>query len=248
MLWVWQNSHHNLEFRNAPFPILFVEAILPAAMKHLLCLCPVLIATITVSESGWAAEFDLPLSYGYPVAAAPFAAWTGCFLGGNGGLAVGRRQLNTSATKSKGGISVGGQLGCDYQVGPWTIGVQGMLDGTSLRDTMLPGSVSVKDPLITTATGRIGYSVAPSILAYARGGRGWSQQEQAGWTVGVGLDWKFLPNMALFAEYDHMGFGAKNVTSTTTPPVLVSYKTNLELFLVGLNYRLDFPSRVTTRY
>jgi outer membrane immunogenic protein len=215
-----------------------------------------IIALIACGNEVRAAGMDRPVPFGPPILAAPFAVWTGCFVGGSGGAASARWQQNflTAPTNQRnGGAALGGQLGCDYQLGAWIVGVRGMFDWTDLKSTFsqlvgIPLSVTVNEPWFTTATGRIGYTIEPSILAYARGGFGWSQQGRTGWTAGVGLDWKCLPNLSLFVEYDHLGLGTKNITLGTVPPLLGSYKVDVESVLVGFDYRFNMSPWVTTRY
>jgi outer membrane immunogenic protein len=227
-------------------------------MRSLLCMGAALIASIAGSKVTCAVELDRPVAHGPPITAAPFSIWTGCFVGGNGGFASARWQLTgnfpvpASTRQTNEGFALGGQLGCDYQLGAWTLGVQGMFDGTDLKSTFsqlanVSAPVSVKEPWFTTATGRIGYAIAPAFLAYGRGGTAWSQG-RTGWTAGVGLDWKCLPNLSLFVEYDHLGLGTKNIALATVPPVSAAYKVNIETVLVGFNYRFNIPSSVTTRY
>jgi outer membrane immunogenic protein len=65
------------------------------------------------------------------VAPAPLFSWTGCYIGGN--IGVGWKALRSSdpdgdveADKTFSGFVGGGQVGCDYQSGPWAVGIQGM--------------------------------------------------------------------------------------------------------------------------
>src|ERR1700730_7990862 len=79
-----------------------------------------------------------------PVKAAPMAApaafsWTGCYLGGNVGGAWGRDSDwefelgGTGGHPKYSGAIGGGQIGCDYQNGPWVVGLAGMFDWSDLK-------------------------------------------------------------------------------------------------------------------
>ena len=118
----------------------------------------------------------------------PVASWTGCYIGGNVGGAWGNvdaTDVNTgvSVSPNNSGFAGGGQIGCDYQMGPWVIGIRNMFDGTSLNK-----STALSDPIVgftgtidshvnwfDTLTGRGGYLVQPNLLLYAQGGAAWTQ-------------------------------------------------------------------------
>jgi hypothetical protein len=65
--------------------------------------------------------------------------WTGCYLGGNIGGAWANVEVSdvptgVTASRSNSGFAGGGQIGCDYQMGAWVIGIRNMF-GTSIRET-----------------------------------------------------------------------------------------------------------------
>ncbi|HEY5608453.1 MAG: outer membrane beta-barrel protein [Xanthobacteraceae bacterium] len=167
------------------------------------------IALVAVIFGGPALAADIPIkapAYKAPAAVAA-ANWTGCFLGGNVGGGWSRHSFTDPITTpvidlqshTASGVVGGGQIGCDYQSGPWVFGVQGMLDAASLRGThifatgaaqfnllltapgfplgvILPGSsegLTTRIPWLATATARLGYAVQPPVLLYVRGGAAW---------------------------------------------------------------------------
>ncbi len=91
---------------------------------------------------GAASAADLPVKALHYTAAAPAFSWTGCYLGGNGGGAWGRSDVNTTVTSQvpfnvafvneltreqspvlhPEGATVGGQLGCNRQFGHLVLG------------------------------------------------------------------------------------------------------------------------------
>jgi outer membrane immunogenic protein len=216
--------------------------------------------------------------------AAPMAvlSWNGCYIGGNAGGGWARKQwtLESGApglndgSDSPSGFVGGVQTGCDYQNGPWVFGFQGMFDWTNLKaDHVTPSNTTdlakTTIPWLATATGRIGYTVAPSALLYAKGGLAWVRDEhsilgpartviegvnvtRSGWTLGGGLEWLFRPNWSLFVEYDYMDFGngrTERFTGCCTD--FWKIKQKAEVVLVGLNYRFGDPwgkSPVVAKY
>lgn len=227
-------------------------------MFRLLAIGATLVAIIASDNPAFAADLPQPgpIVPQPQVANAPFNTWTGCFLGGNVGVALATWDVTVSANtlpaKSADGLALGGQFGCDYQVGNWVIGMQAMGDGIfGAKATLpIPGEPPIQEKWFATATGRIGYAVDPAFLPYVRGGAGWAGPEGgSGWTAGAGIEWKCLPNLSLFFEYDYLGFGSKSINlATTSPSSNSSSSLEVQAILVGFNYRFDFGTSATTRY
>ena len=200
--------------------------------------------SVVISQVALAADLPQRPVYNSPavVVAAPVPTWTGCYIGGNAGMAFGRTQIsdNTGATVSgtKNGFAGGGQVGCDYQfAGGFVIGIRDMFDGTSLHssgtfggNSPFAGSVGNSNTQWFNAlTARIGYSVVPAGLIYLQGGGAWIHTSQnittagvqtgqisnsnAGWTIGGGYEYKFAPNWSAFLEYNYMNFGTTSGTA-----------------------------------
>jgi outer membrane immunogenic protein len=124
-----------------------------------------------------------------PVAVAPVANWTGCYVGAGGGGAYVKNDHNDIATV--GGAAIGPnistgadgwfgtvQAGCDYQFGGnWVVGLFGDYDFMDVRgDTSIGGtfgaSVTGSQKLDSqwSVGGRAGYLVLPQLLTYVSGG------------------------------------------------------------------------------
>jgi outer membrane immunogenic protein len=78
-------------------------------------------------------------------------------------------------------------------------------------------------------------------------------QTRAGYDVGVGLSWMFAPNWDLWVEYDHMGFGTKNMNLTGAGPAIgdiysANVKQSVEAVLIGIDYRIDWGGPVVAKY
>jgi outer membrane immunogenic protein len=146
--------------------------------------------------------------------------------------------------------------------GGWVIGIQGMFDGTTISGTDIDptrdgDSYSTKVHWFSTLTGRLGFLVTPALLLYGKGGVAWVNEThdyfvdgaltstagsftRTGWDAGVGLEWMFAPNWSVWVEYDHMGFGARDVRFTDigccggfTEHITQS----VDKVLVGINWR-----------
>jgi outer membrane immunogenic protein len=168
------------------------------------------------------------------------------------------------------GWAYGGQIGCDYQFNNnWVVGVRGMWDGSDMRgsndwpstvDSLISNHYNVDS--FGTVVGKIGYLLLPTVELYAVGGVAWvhdslnwistvpglsgviatGDQTRTGYDVGVGLSWMLAPNWDLFLEYDHMGFGTKNMYLTGAginagDTFGADVKQNVDKVLVGIDYR-----------
>jgi outer membrane immunogenic protein len=185
-----------------------------------------------------------PRAYVAPV---PVINWTGCYIGGN--LGGGWKALRSSDTdgfvevdKTVSGFVGGGQIGCDYQSGPWVVGIQGMWDGSGVSASLSPSlatgpnagdTINIKVSSFGTVAAKFGYLVNPTLQFYGKAGYGWVaekstfnctalscsvaqspsvSQSRGGFDLGLGLTWMFHRNWDLFVEYDHIFLGTKELT------------------------------------
>lgn len=112
--------------------------------------------------------------YKAAAAPAPVYSWTGCYIGANVGGAFSHEHFQFDAedegSMSPADVVGGGPIGCDYQFASnWLVGIQGMFDGTGIKGTDIdPNGDDDTYPTTLhwfgTATGRLGYLVAPSVL------------------------------------------------------------------------------------
>lgn len=175
----------------------------------------------------------------------------------------------------------GGQIGCDYQfAGNWIVGIQGQADFGNIHSSnevaAFPGiTADFKLKNIETLTGRVGYAVTPAVLAYVKGGGAWANASaaavipngligesasftKAGYTIGGGLEWMFVPGWSLFGEYNYLNFGTKSVdfTSTGIPGFgaagtlsdTAAIKLTTQTAIVGVNYKFNWANAVGARY
>jgi outer membrane immunogenic protein len=225
------------------------------------------LATIGLAASQ-ASAADLPRKAPvYVPPAPPPYVWTGCYIGGNVGGAWANLEVTdvaTGATVSgnNSGFAGGGQIGCDYQMGAWLIGIRNMFDGTSISesrpfsDGVFAGSVDSRVRWFDALTARGGYLVQPNLLFYVQGGAAWTKAEvtafdatgaqigsissnsRTGWTVGGGAEWMFVPHWSVFLEYNFMGFGTRSSSFVGCGGTcILSGKADLQNVLVGVNYK-----------
>ena len=146
-----------------------------------------------------------------PVKAAPGPVnfpinWTGFYVGGVGGGAFGGHADATfapapgtnntfpfpGATSSSrlAGILGGGEIGYNYQMGPWVLGLEGDFVWTNARGSKACGNLVLDFPAnalfnstchdeldwLATVTGRVGYSWGRA-LYYVKAGAAWTHEE-----------------------------------------------------------------------
>jgi len=224
--------------------------------------------------AGQASAADLPRkapAYVPPPAPPPYV-WTGCYIGANAGAAWAHLEISdvtsgaTTSKSSNTGFAGGGQIGCDYQMGVWVVGIRNMFDGTSTSGSRTfsdpavfagSGTVDTRVRWFDTLTARGGYLVQPNLLFYVQGGAAWARAQatafnaagvgigsisgnsNTGWTVGGGAEWMFTPHWSVFLEYNYMGFGTRSAAFTTCIVTcnVLSAKANVSDVLLGVNYR-----------
>jgi outer membrane immunogenic protein len=165
--------------------------------------------------AGSAIAADLPArTYTKAAPIAPLYSWTGCYIGANAGGGTDRESFthinpdfgvlnfNTNfalGTQHATGAIGGGQIGCDYQIGSWVFGAQGLYDAASLKGSnhVVPGPTDPQFPnifdlnsrvsSIATATARLGYAIQPQLLIYAKGGAAWMRSDLSYAITGMGI-------------------------------------------------------------
>jgi outer membrane immunogenic protein len=211
-------------------------------MRGLLLLSTAL--SLVAASSAFAA--DLPVKA--PYAPAPVATWTGFYAGVN----LGGGWANTNDGLGSGDLSGfvgGGQVGYNWQLGQFVLGVEGDFQGTTQKKTDTVGAISVEQklPWFATVRGRLGYAPGP-VMFYVTGGAAWANYElsasagglsisdnstQSAWTVGGGVEWMFLPHWSTKVEYLYVDTGNKNVTLFG---VTGNARAQDNIVRVGLNY------------
>lgn len=207
------------------------------------------------------------------------SSWTGFYLGLHGGYAwgdstatavTGNANFPVGSTVSSGhpdGGLFGAQIGYNYQISQWLIGLEGDysigdISGTETTTTAIgnTSTSSGKMKWLADVTGRLGYVVMPDLLLYFKGGWAWTHHEASstltspagvvlstssgsedrdGFLVGGGIEYAFAPHWSAKLEYNYMDFGTKTVSRVTNTGVnnLRDNSLNLNVIKAGFNYR-----------
>jgi outer membrane immunogenic protein len=249
-------------------------------MKKLLLLAGAVAALF--AAPAMAADLARPPVYRAPaVVPVPYYSWTGCYAGANGGGIWTTRDWSDSTglfgfgtfgnTSANGGLG-GVQVGCDYQVVHWVIGVAGDWDWTSANgstaNTVLPffnDQSNIKS--LASITIRTGYAW-DRFLLYVKGGGAWLRSDDSlqftgatlatvsqtrnGWTIGVGGEWALLNWLSAFVEYDYYNFKNSNnnndsfaCLAAACPATFINANVNATANVVkaGLNFRFGPGAR-----
>jgi outer membrane immunogenic protein len=212
---------------------------------------------------------DLPLKAPPPPPPVPVFSWTGFYIGANIGGAWSNTTVTdvftgTSFNTDNSGFIGGGQVGYNWQINNFVLGVEGDIDGTSLNKTG-PGVVtgigtlqgSVSTDWVATLAGRIGFAFDRWMI-YAKGGGAWVQNSatltnlgtgasvsasntNSGWMAGVGAEWAFAGPWSAKIEYDHLDFGNfSNSAGVINPGDTFNVSRNIDMVKFGVNYRFGW--------
>ncbi len=169
------------------------------------------------------------------------------------------------------GVLGGVYGGFNYQVSNFVFGIDGDYTWAGLRGTAIDVSAVNGDTAhesssvdwVATVTGRLGYAVNSNWLVFAKSGWAWahfnatsvtntpagalagtttSGDTRDGWTVGGGVEWRFLAHWSAKLEYDYINFNTATFSVTDATPAGVSSPlrsavTSLSMVKGGLAYR-----------
>jgi outer membrane immunogenic protein len=168
------------------------------------------------------------------------------------------------------GPLAGGQIGYNWQSGWMLFGLEAdgswsNITGHGLcNTTTFFMNCSSKIEGLATVTGRVGASIDRALI-YFKGGGAWGRESETisnvalaplatafssnlsvnryGWTIGMGIEYAFLPNWSAKIEYDFIDFGTKlynfPVTSTVVAPINFAgwdFTSMIHEMKMGVNY------------
>jgi outer membrane immunogenic protein len=208
-----------------------------------------------LSACAAAAAADLPVAPPAPVYLPPVFSWTGFYVGGNFGWAFTRDHWSENlfgaslTSEASGGRFIGGgELGFNYQIGSFLVGVEGDFDwGANSQNAanavFIPpvGNIQVQtnQTWVSTVAARFGF--APNhFLIYGKAGAGWvgssgytlfnqttgvsltglGSGALGGWLVGAGVEWAITDNWTIKFEYDYVGLSSHSLAIPATAPFL----------------------------
>jgi outer membrane immunogenic protein len=216
------------------------------------------IAALSIGSAA-AADLSRPIYKAPPAPVAVFD-WTGFYIGANIGYGWASTDVTVagvSGSENLKGVLGGGQIGYNWQVGNWILGLEADGQGTDQKanfsGTAAGVTVTENDsvPWFVTARGRVGYAIAPMYMIYATGGAAWMdfkssisatglgtatwETSHVGWTAGAGIEGAITRNWSWKAEYLHLDTGTFNTNVFGVIPASVRMTDDIGRF--GINYR-----------
>jgi outer membrane immunogenic protein len=223
-------------------------------MKRLMLAVWAGLVAVAVATPSFAADLPRPIfkaPAANPIYVPPFS-WTGLYVGINGGYGWGKTSWTTPAGTTgdfnvKGGL-VGGTLGYNMQFGSIVGGIETDVDASWIKGTNDPcGPCETRNNWLATARGRVGYAW-DKFLPYLTGGAafgniksnfagGSDNNTKVGWTAGAGVEWAFMSEWSVKAEYLYVDLGSATCgVAVCGVDTDVSFR-KVNIGRVGLNYR-----------
>jgi outer membrane immunogenic protein len=199
------------------------------------------LCSTALMSAAQAADANMPYT---KAPAAPQAfSWTGVYVGGNVGYGWGTTSVDGLSTNLKpSGVNGGGQVGYNYQINSFVLGVEGDFQGADHHDTLGVGAFGVRANLdaksdwYATIRGRVGWAFG-QFLPFVTGGiafadskadinatgvggniTGSASHTLTGYAVGGGLDYAITNNWTIRGEYLHLGFDDNTYNLLVTAP------------------------------
>ena len=196
------------------------------------------VAALGIVAAGAASAADLPSRKG-PVAApvyVPAFTWTGFYVGANAGYGWGN--VNTSSWFGRSvsigdldGFVGGGQVGYNYQIGQFVVGLEADIQGADLNSGRNIFGDSVKTEYFGTVRARLGMAF-DRWLPYVTGGWAYGnvkttafdtfsglsissdKTHTGGYAVGAGVEYAFTNNLVGGVEYLYVDLGEKRFANS----------------------------------
>jgi len=212
-----------------------------------------------------AADMGRPVYKAPPAGALPVSYdWTGFYVGGHVGYGWADKSwtdafgLGTSHTAD--GFLGGGQVGFNYQINQFVLGVEGDVSWANLKggSTQVFGlaapvtqSFNSEVDWTATLTGRLGFAF-DRWLVYGKGGVAWAGDRystnrytfpltteitdtRVGWTAGAGVEYAFAPQWSAKLEYNYMDFGTR--AYSFAPGTTTDIDQQIHAVKLGVNYK-----------
>ncbi len=204
---------------------------------------------VALASSAMAADLPAQMPYKAP-AYVPVFNWTGFYVGLNLGGAWGDASVSGFTGGQMTGVIGGGQVGYNWQMNNFLLGVEADIQGSSQRrsDTAAGVTLTQESPWFGTARARAGLTFDRH-LVYVTGGAAWlsyrlsataagatasADTSKLGWTVGGGWEWMFAPQWSAKVEYLHLDTG--NTTITLAGVAIPNARLRDNVVRVGVNY------------
>jgi outer membrane immunogenic protein len=158
---------------------------------------------------------------------APVFTWTGFYVGANAGYGWGNVNANGLANVGDlDGFVGGGQVGYNYQMGQFVLGLEADLQGADLSSGDNLGLVNVKTEYFGTVRARVGVAF-DRFMPYITGGWAYGNVKSSipaigfssdrshtgGFAVGGGLEYAVTNNIIAGVEYLYVDLGEKSIVT-----------------------------------
>jgi len=200
----------------------------------------------------------------------PIFSWSGLYIGAHAGYGwghdkIGLPAIGYSTSFSPNGVVGGGQIGYNYQINHFVVGVEADIDGTSLSktafDPVTGTAYGSQIPVEGSVRGRLGITWDRALL-YATGGLALGQEKATftppgasytrgltGWTLGGGVEYAMTNNWSMRGEYRFTEFER----ATDTPPAspTINHRLDEHAVRVGVDYKFEMyapPPPVIGKY
>jgi outer membrane immunogenic protein len=205
----------------------------------------------------------------------PYTNLTGLYIGGHGGFGWGssywvddpRFGGSVLGTHDISGWLGGGQIGFNWQMGPWLLSVEGAGSFTDIYGNHVDAVLSdlhTKIESLATVTGRFGYVINNNFVIYVKGGGAWGSfkyqdfdttvagsplngagsSNRSGWVFGGGFEYLFLPQWSLFVEFLHFDFGTATVdfSGGIGGNFVQTISDDVDVLKFGVNFIIPVPA------
>lgn len=228
----------------------------------------ILAAIVLTISTGNAFAADMPAAPDTPYTRVPYVApifnWTGFYVGAMGGYAwsdevrasIGGLTVSTSSSDLQGGFA-GGTIGHNWQMGSWVLGVEADAAWSDIQYSVSGFGVTLGDKIQSfgSVTGRIGYVPVQSLMVYFKGGYAWAENQisasgfgvtfaesrfHSGGTVGVGLEYMFVPSLSAKVEYMWTDYSNENYLTSFIPGG-IGLGASEQTVKAGINYHFFGP-------
>ena len=197
-------------------------------------------------------------SYVPPAAYVEPNIWQGFYAGLNGGFGWSNNSdtilysdgTMASRAQPQGGFG-GGQIGYNFQSGPFVAGIETDFQGGYLDATATGSSGKMTVDWFGTARGKLGYSFGRALI-YGTGGFAYGDVRQSafhgttelnhngtqtGWVAGGGIEYKITQAWSLKGEYQYIDLGSATLSDAANTLSTNSLDTSFQTVRLGLNYR-----------
>ncbi len=186
-----------------------------------------------------------------PFASVPVFTWTGFYVGANAGYSFGRFTRDGRLFDDPDGFSGGGQIGYNYQIGQFVVGLEADLQASDLKANgglLLPAGSQAKVDYFGTVRGRLGITAFERALLYVTGGYAYGQGKlsiplfgsddnmHSGYALGAGVEYALTNNWTIRGEYLYTDLEEKTYT-TPTGVLLGRAGGEFSTIRAGVNYK-----------